>query len=129
MNWRTVCLLMLGGVVGCHAPPARIAGCDGPGPCRGLLLSRQVAADTVVTVAKHPVRSASLAVMQSADAVAAAGRGLVGKRLLMHLLCRPGPVDLCQALSTGDDPETYLAGSTDTPLQPADVQLYTTGAD
>lgn len=122
---------MLGGLVGCQVPPARVAGCDDSGlsECRTLSLTRQIAADSAIALAQHPLRTVRVTGSESIDALAARGRSILGKRLFLHFLCRPGPVCPCRPMADGAALEACLLHQTGEPLQPAGVQLQTTGPE
>lgn len=112
-------LLML--VAGCQVPPAEVGGCTPRSHTanRYGVLTRQVLCDTAEEIAYHPLRAGRTVAADGVGWFASAGRGIVGKRLAMHLHGAPSSVS---DRSTPLDPALL-----ETNLQPAGVHLYHDG--
>jgi len=110
-----VCCLLTAGA-GCRLAPARVSSTDPDHPCcsRSLLLARQVAADSAVELARHPLRCGRNLVVETGEHLAAAGAGLAVKRVGLSTQGPPGPV--CPA-SPSPLPIDECA-------RPAQIELY-----
>jgi cardiolipin synthase len=118
-------------LAGCQAPAARVAGCDvgDPNSSRRAVLARQLAADSAVELGERPLRAGASTLIRTADTLAAAGQGTVGKRLLLPLRGPPGPVEPCRPTLDPAALEADLKKVTCCDLQPAQIALYPDGAE
>jgi cardiolipin synthase len=117
--------------VGCQTPPARFAG-EEPSESeipRHSALARQLAVDSALELAGHPLRTGAAAVTETAGTLAAAGRGVVAKRLLLPLRDPPGPVDPVRPLLDPKALEADLIRRTGGGLQAAHLDFSRDGAD
>jgi cardiolipin synthase len=121
--------LVLGLVLaaGCQAPPARPAGCRATALPRPVLIAAQTTADTAVAVAAHPARGAYVAVTEPLAYLRAWAAGLFQKRLAVHLLGAPPPVEPDRPTLDPDALEATALRVAKEPPCPADVRLYTDG--
>jgi phosphatidylserine/phosphatidylglycerophosphate/cardiolipin synthase-like enzyme len=115
---HTLSACMLAWLVAAFLPAAEPAGCDAEADhrsCRAQLL-RQLAADTAVEAARHPLRTGRLVVGDAVDFFGNAVRGTFAKRLGLGSLCPCGPAATCPfAPRTG--------------LETAHLALYTEGPE
>jgi phosphatidylserine/phosphatidylglycerophosphate/cardiolipin synthase-like enzyme len=103
---------------GCQVPPGHVAGC-GPEEdvsCRAAL-ARQLAEDSAAEAGCRPLRCGCTLVADPLKFLLGAGRGCVGRRLMLPLLGAPGPLAAC-----ADAPPAVPAG-----LRPAEMWLCTDG--
>src|SRR5215510_2463469 len=87
--------MLLGALAGCQVPPAQPeTGATGHGNwCRGVVLTRQLVADTAVQTATSPLTSSAQAAGDAGAILVRAGQELVCKRLVLALAGQPGPLD------------------------------------
>lgn len=115
-------------VVGCQAPPARVAACaDDRSPPRKLAFVRQFVADSAAETVQSPLGSLWTVASEPVEYVRAAGNGLALKRVGMRF-CRPGPVAACRPRLDAAALEADLDRMSRDELRPAFVQVYTDGA-
>jgi cardiolipin synthase len=114
-------------LAGCQAPPGFEPG-DFDLP-RGMALARQLVTDSTLETAGHPLRTLAAAVVQTADSLCGASRGIVGKRVLLRLRRLPGPVEPCRPALDDALLEANLKKLTRRDLEPAQVILYQDGCE
>src|SRR5262249_25245761 len=87
-------LCLFGFLSGCQVPAARVSYTDSDGILRSptCLLARQVVADTAVQLVCHPFHTGKIMLTEPVGHLRAAGRGIVGKRIIMPLAPEPGPL-------------------------------------
>jgi cardiolipin synthase len=109
-------LLLL--TAGCQVPAAHVAGSglEEDGPCRAVL-ARQLAEDSAAAAGCRPLHCGCTLLADPLQFLAGAGRGCVGRRLMLPLLGVSAPPAGC-----ADAPPDVPAG-----LQPAEVRLCTDG--
>lgn len=123
--------LLLWGVVGCRTPPAGVSPAgEGPGlPRPGWVLARQLAVDSAAEVAHRPLRAGRELATEPAEHLWAAAEGMFGKRLQMRLLGPAPPLSCCRPSCDPAELEADLQTLTRTPLQPAQLALFTDGGE
>lgn len=117
--------LCLGGLTGCQLPAARFAAggpLDWDPPCM-LALGTQVAGDSALKSVCHPAQTTWELVYESTDHLFAFLHGEIGKRFLLPLRGRPGPLAPERTL-VARATEATLADD----LLAAHIQFHTEGA-
>ena len=115
----------------CQAPAARFAG-EEPGSVelpRPAILARQIATDSAVELAAHPLRTGAAMLTETADMVCAVGQGVVDKRILIPLRGAPGPVDPARPTLDPAALEADLKKAAGSDLQPAQLHFLEKGPD
>jgi cardiolipin synthase len=120
---------LLAALVGCRSPALPYTAEPGERvPPRRAVLTRQLAADSAREVGQHPLRSGRDLLAETADHLASAGQGAVGKRVILPLHGEPGPLPEVPPppldLAALEDDLRRLTGEE---LRPAHVQLYPDG--
>ncbi len=108
---------------GCETLPCRFTGeqpVESEVP-RHVGLVRRLAADCAVELGHHPVRTVTANLTETADALAAAGRGVAGKRILLPLRGPPGPIDSVRPTLDPVALEAELKRRTGSDLRPAHI--------
>ncbi|HEY7308687.1 MAG TPA: phosphatidylserine/phosphatidylglycerophosphate/cardiolipin synthase family protein [Gemmataceae bacterium] len=110
-------------LTGSQTSPGQVGGCTpkDADSSRYRVLTRQLLCDTAGEITHHPLRAGATVLHDKAGWFGSVGRGLIGKRIAMHLHRTPStmpgcPVDLDPAL-------------VETDLQPASVRLYRDGGE
>jgi cardiolipin synthase A/B len=119
---------LLAALAGCRTAAVPYAA-EGGGPIwpRGLVLARQIMADTAVEVISHPCHCAWVGFGEMKEHLAAFGQGLAGKRLALNYLRPPDQPPCPAAPPDPEGLEACLRRLTGRDLQPASVQLYSDG--
>lgn len=113
--------------LGCQAPAARIAGCDNTVASRGAAIAGQLARDSAIETATHPLRTTASAVSSAADLTWASAEGLFCKRLLLPLCPSPPPVAPDRPQLDPQCLEEEMRRRTGQGLRPAHVELQHDG--
>jgi cardiolipin synthase len=126
---RVAAMLLLAMAVGCRAPAARFSSGDvsSPFPHCSLVFARQIVEDSAVEATFHPLRTSARLVAEPADHLWTAGRGALGKRVLMRMRAAPAALAAGRAHLDADSLEKELDGALGTQVQPASIQLYPGG--
>ncbi len=127
--WRRLRAGLVSVLSGCQMVPAHVATSrrpDLPIP-RAALVAGQLAADTAVQTACHPVGSVGVVLIEPAMAAAEALTGVFRKRLALHLTPSPRPLAPCRPTLDVDALEAELRRVAGDELQPAAIRLITDG--
>lgn len=124
------CILVLF-LSGCQAVPARIATCNRaevPASRYGIV-ARQVLVDSARETTRRPLRSVASTLSQPPLALLHASRGLLHKRLGLHLVGRPDPIECCRIPLDADALESELRRVAGDELQPAQIGIHLDGQE
>jgi cardiolipin synthase len=123
--------LLCSPLVGCQAPPARLAGCDKDEPLFGRkgVLARQLVADTAVAAASQPVRDTYNLLAELGVDLRAAAAGFYYKWVVLPLSPKPPPIDADRPTLDPAHLEAVLHRSAKSDLQSADIQLFVAGPE
>jgi cardiolipin synthase len=116
-------------LAGCRLPPAPPSACGPLALPRPALFARQVAADTAVTAAAHPARSAREVLTTAPAYLRAWGVGFFERRVALKLLPHPGPIRPDRPALDPVELEANAGRAADEPPAPADVRLYIEGCE
>jgi cardiolipin synthase len=122
--------LLLGALAGCQVPPAQPeTGATGHGNWpRGVVLTKQLVADTAVETATSPLATGAEAATDVAAVIARAGQEFVCNRLVLPLGGPPSELEPDRPSLDADQLEKVLGHVLKRDLEPAQVEIELDGA-